>query len=168
MEVITPTHCPVFKAFISQHFNISLISTQINQTDPETSRNATIKLSMLTQSPLRPTRSGFIHSFYFFTLLYYCRAIFNLSFYSKVQRPSFPFFTIELTLLLKQHCYFFSNIPPMYSIEWSHVEIRDWANIYGSSVGRLENKKMSTKPFCYLYGKNKNSMTQWLHYIVDL
>ena len=51
-------------------------------------------------------RSGFIHSFYFFTLLYYCRAIFSLSFYSNVQRPSFPFFTIELTLLLKQHCYF--------------------------------------------------------------
>jgi hypothetical protein len=30
---------------------------------------------------------------------------------------------------------------------------RSWANIYGSSVGRLENTRLSTQHICYLYCK---------------
>ena len=37
------------------------------------------------------------------------------------------------------------RVVPRRDLGWS------WANIYGSSVGWLENTRMSTQPICYLY-----------------
>ena len=45
---------------------------------------------------------------------------------------------------------------PTFRFGWS------WANIYGSSVGWLENTRMSTQPICYLYWKEltKHALVQ--------
>ena len=39
----------------------------------------------------------------------------------------------------------------------SHVVGWSWANIYDSSVGWLENTRMSTQPICYLYWKESTT-----------
>ena len=135
--------------YVSTFITLRYLPKLFNLTDPERSWNATTKLSMYVDLvALRPTRSGFIHSFYFFTLLYYCRAIFNLSFIPRSRDRHFLF------LQLSWH-YFWSSIAifqithvqyrvvPRWNLGWS------WANIYGSSVGWLKNTKISTQPICY-------------------
>jgi hypothetical protein len=49
---------------------------------------------------------------------------------------------VFMTIVLK-----YSAVVMPCDFDWS------WANIYGSSVGWLENTSMSTQPICYLYWK---------------
>ena len=43
---------------------------------------------------------------------------------------------------------------------------RSWANIYGISVGWLENTRISTQPICYLYWKTDRNILEDSYYLI--